>query len=132
MLSLFPQILFLAPLGLTLLRVAAGLVFLSFAYFHTTRSGELARVRFLVVGSGAWIVWFAIIFETAIGIALAIGLYTQLAALVGAIAALKCLVWQKRYPQFFLLSYTASALLLVICLCLLVSGAGAYAFDLPL
>lgn len=132
MLSLFPQILFLAPLGLTLLRVAAGLTFLWFAYMHWTHGQELARVRFVIVGSGFWIVAVAMIFETMTGIALIIGLYTQLAALVGAVAALKCLIWHKRYPQFFLLSGAASAFLLVICLCLFVSGAGAYALDLPL
>jgi uncharacterized membrane protein YphA (DoxX/SURF4 family) len=132
MLSLFPQILFLAPLGLTLLRVAAGLTLLWLAYFHGARRHELAAIRFPVVGSGAWIVWMAIIFETVIGIALIVGIYTQLAALLGAVAAIKFLIWRKRYPQFFTLTRDTSALLLVICLCLLVSGAGAFAFDLPL
>ncbi|HEY4517005.1 MAG TPA: DoxX family membrane protein [Candidatus Paceibacterota bacterium] len=132
MLSLFPQILYLAPLGITLLRIAAGLTFLSLAYFHVMRSRELSTIRFPVVGSGAWIVWLAIIFETLIGVALVLGIYAQLAALLGAVAAIKLLIWRKRYPQFFTLTRHTSALLLVICLCLVVSGAGAYAFDLPL
>lgn len=132
MLSLFPQILFLAPLGITLLRVASGLTFLWLAYFHGAGRHELSGIRFPVVGRGAWIVWMAIIFEVAIGVALIVGIYTQLAALLGAVAAIKFLIWRARYPQFFILTRDTSALLLVICLCLLVSGAGAFAFDLPL
>ena len=132
MLSLFPQILFLAPLGLTLLRLAAGLTFLSLAYFHGARSRELAAIRFPVVGKGAWIIWVAVIFEMLIGVGLVMGIYTQLAALLGTVAAVKLLIWRRSYPQFFTLTRDTSALLLAICLTLIVSGAGAFAFDLPL
>lgn len=132
MLSLFPQILFLAPLGISLLRVAAGIAFLSLAYWHLGKKNDLRRVEFIVVGKGAWIVYTAILFEAVTGAALFAGYATQLAAIFGALMALKSLIWRKRYPQFFPLDRAASALLLVICLSLIVSGAGGFAFDLPL
>ena len=132
MLSLFPQILFLEPVGITLLRVTAGLVFLYLAYFHSHRIRELSDVRFIFIGKGEWIVYLAVLFEAAIGATLLMGYLTQLAALVGAVMALKCLIWRSRYPQFFPLDRAASFMLLAICLSLIVTGAGSYAFDLPL
>ena len=132
MLSLFPQILFLEPVGITLLRVAAGLVFLYLAYWHSQRVRELSDVRFIIIGKGAWIVYGAIFFEAVVGAALIAGYLTQLAALIGAVMALKCLIWRGRYPQFFPLERAASFMLLAICLSLIVTGAGSYAFDLPL
>ncbi len=132
MLSLFPQILFLAPLGLALLRLAAGLTFFGIACSRAGRHTALAEVRFPVVGSGAWIVWLAIIVEGGVGVALIAGAYTQLAAVFGALLAIKSLAWHKRYPQLFPLEQLPTALLLAICLSLVVSGAGAFALDLPL
>ena len=132
MLSLFPQILFLEPVGITLLRVTAGAIFLYLAYWHSQRTSELSRVPFIIIGKGAWIVYGAILFEGAVGATLLIGYLTQLAALLGALMALKYLIWRGRYPQFFPLDRAASFMLLAICLSLMVTGAGSYAFDLPL
>ena len=132
MLSLLPDIFFLSHLSPTLLRIAAGLVLLSLAWTHYERREELSRVDFLVVGRGAWIPMFASLVELAIGIGLIVGIYTQAFAILGALAALKAYVWKRRYSALFPISRTASALLFVICLSLLVTGPGAFAFDLPL
>ena len=132
MLSLFPQILFLSPLAATFLRVAAALVFFSVAYAHYRKRQEFAFLDFPFVGRGAWIPIFAAGAELAIALALSAGIYTQLAALFGAIGALKFLVLKKRYPAFVPISKTASALLFVICISVVFTGAGAFAFDLPL
>jgi uncharacterized membrane protein YphA (DoxX/SURF4 family) len=132
MLSLFPQILFLAPFGTTLLRVAAGITFLVVAWMHFDRRAALGEEEFIVIGRGAWIPIFAALVEFLVGGALVLGAYTQAAALIGALLAFKHFVWQRRYPQFFPLPRSTSALLFVICLSLLVTGAGIFAFDLPL
>ncbi len=132
MLSLFPQILFLSPFSATLLRFAAGTIFLLAAMHHYSEREELGKTPFMVVGSGAWIPIFAALIELAVGGALMFGIYTQAAALIGALLALKQFVWKRRYPHFFPLSRTASALLFVICISLLVTGPGLFAFDLPL
>jgi uncharacterized membrane protein YphA (DoxX/SURF4 family) len=132
MLSLFPQILFLSPFAATLLRISAGVVFLMLAWNHCKQRAELGEVPFIIIGRGRWIPLLASTIETLAGIALVVGIYTQGVALVGALLALKSWVWHRRYPQFFPLSRTSSALLFVICLSLIVTGAGVLAFDLPL
>ena len=132
MLSLFPQILFLAPAGTTLLRVAAGITILALAWMHYADQEKLGEEPFIVIGAGKWIPLSASLVELIVGGALVLGAYTQAAALLGALLALKHVVWQRRYPNFFPLPRSTTLLLFVICLSLVVSGGGAFAFDLPL
>jgi uncharacterized membrane protein YphA (DoxX/SURF4 family) len=132
MLNPFPQLLtytFFAP---TLLRVAAALVLFYLVYSHYTHRGQIAKVRFPLVGGGAWVVWLSLIIETAAGLALFFGYGTQWAAIVGALFGLKYTIWAGKYPTYFVLSRIAALLLLVICLSLLITGAGAMGFDVPL
>lgn len=132
MLNVFPALLdytFFAP---TLLRVAAALVFLYVAYYHLVHKDEIARTRFPIIGAGAWIVWVAVLVEILVALGLFFGAWTQVAALVGALVGLKYSLWAGRYPSYFILSRTASILLIVICLSLMLTGAGAMAFDVPL
>ncbi|OGG48805.1 hypothetical protein A2704_06605 [Candidatus Kaiserbacteria bacterium RIFCSPHIGHO2_01_FULL_54_36b] len=132
MLSLFPQLLFLAPLSADLLRIAAGIVFLLLAWTHWQKREELSHIDFFVVGKGAWIPIFASVFELIIGVGLILGVYAQAIALLGALAALKSFVWKRRYSGLFPLSRIESALLFVICLSLVMTGAGIFALDMPL
>lgn len=132
MLSLFPQILFLAPFSATILRISAGTAFLLVAWIHMGKREELSRVDFFVIGHGAWIPVFAALLEFTIAAALLAGIYTQLAALFGALVALKFFIWKRRYGVMIPLSRPTSALLFVICLSLVFTGAGIFAFDLPL
>src|SRR3989344_1113485 len=99
MLSLFPQLLFLAPFSATILRVSAGIAFLLIAWIHMSKREELSRVDFFVIGHGAWIPVFAALLEFAIAAALLAGIYTQLAALFGALVALKSFVWKRRLDR---------------------------------
>lgn len=130
--SLFPDVFFLSPFAYTLLRLSAGFVFLLAAWTHYERRNELDTIPFIFIGKGVWIPVFASIIEGLTGFALILGVFTQAAAIVGALLAIKSFVWKKRYNTFFPLSRTASALLFVICLSLVVTGAGAFAIDLPL
>ena len=132
MLSLFPQILFLAPLSATILRIAAALVFAYVAWRQIAQRETIAQTRSPVVGSGMWIVWFSTLSEGVVALGLFLGLFTQLCALVGFIIALKYIVWGRRYPAEFPLTRTASLLLAAVTLSLVFTGAGAFAFDLPL
>ena len=132
MLSVFPEILFLSPFAATILRIAAGIVFLFVAWTHYSQRDDLSKEQFILVGPGMWIPIFAALVEFLVALGLIFGTYTQAVAIGGALLALKHFVWSSRYPHFFPLSRSASALLFVICLSLIVTGAGAYAFDLPL
>lgn len=132
MLSLFPQLLFLTPLSATMLRVAAGIVFCTMAWYHYSRRNDLGSVRFFIIGSGVWIPLFAAVVEICVATMLIAGVYAQATAVAAALLALKGIVWKGRYPQFFPLSRTAYSLLLAICFSLIITGAGVFAFDLPL
>lgn len=132
MLSLFPQILFLAPLGLTLLRIAAGLVFFYLAYVHYSNRREVAQELSTLIGGARIICLLYSGLELLIAVSLIAGIWTQFAALVGFVVALKVLLIRRSLKEVRPLSPLSYALLAVICLCLFVSGAGAFAFDLPL
>ena len=133
MLSLFPQILFLGPLGITLIRVAVGLMVVYIGYSLFEESSVVAREKFFIIGRcPAWLAKTGGVVQIVVGLFLVIGLWTQAAAILAGILALKCLIWGKRYEKIIPISRAASFLLLAISLCLLVSGAGSFAFDLPL
>ncbi len=131
MLNPFPELLVFGFFAPTLIRIFVALVFFASAYMLYTRRDELSRTPF-VIGQGAWIVWIALLVNVAIGAMLFAGYYTQVAALAGALLALKGLVWGKRYGRFFVLCRIDYLFVLVMCLSLLLTGAGALAFDLPL
>lgn len=132
MLSLFPQILFLEPLGITLLRVTVAIAFLSIAYIQFTRREEISHDGLPVVGSGTvWVNISAAVIGL-VGTALLLGYATQLAALLGLLISIKHAILAKRYPHAVPLCRGEYILIAAICLFLTVSGAGAFAFDLPL
>lgn len=132
MLNPFPDLLSLSFFAPTLLRIAAGLMFAYVGYTQLSRRTELSAVRFPIVGSGVWIVWLSALALFLIALGLTLGLYTQIASLFGALGSVKFLVWSRQYPSMVVLSRPASALLFVICLSLLLTGAGMFAFDIPL
>jgi uncharacterized membrane protein YphA (DoxX/SURF4 family) len=132
MLNVFPTLLNYTVFAPTLLRVAAALVLFYMAYNHFNNKEHIARTRFPIVGEGAWIPWTALIVELLVALGLFFGAWTQVAALLGALIGFKYALWAGKYPSYFILSRTASLLLLVICLSLMLTGAGQMAFDIPL
>jgi uncharacterized membrane protein YphA (DoxX/SURF4 family) len=131
LLNPFPALLDYRIFAPVLLRVAAGAVFIYLAYVHYQHREQVSSMNFPVIGRASWVGWFAVIVEAVIGIALAFGYYTQIASIVGVIAALKHVIWRNKYPSFFVLPRTTSLLLIAILLSLLVTGAGLFAFDIP-
>ncbi len=129
----FPQLFFLAPLFVpVLLRLAAVIVFLYVAWHTYAHRAEIAHIKLPVVGKAAWTLWFAIAVELLIAGCLFFGYYTQIAAVVGAIASLKFAFLKSQIGDYDPLARGTSLLLLVICLSLICTGAGAFALDLPL
>lgn len=114
MLSLFPQILFLAPVAATLLRLSLTFVLAMASWKHSMRSSWALRILGIV--------------EIVLGGLLLVGAWAQAAALAAAIVATLWLVWREAriYPLSTVL------LSLAIALSLTVLGAGAFAIDLPL
>ncbi|MDO8481871.1 MAG: hypothetical protein Q7S75_02205 [bacterium] len=114
MLSVFPSILFLAPLSAFLIRIALALVFAYAAWSHFSRAENsfrvLAVVEFLSV------------------VSIASGAKAQIGALIGAFIIFFWLMRTSMRP----VAIGTALLALVMCLSLLVTGSGAIAFDLPL
>ncbi|MDO8518046.1 MAG: DoxX family membrane protein [bacterium] len=133
MLNPFPQLLdfaFFAPL---LLRVAVAIVLMYLAYKLVCAQGEITKIRFPILGKpGAWLVWARATIEVLVALALLLGYYTQIAAGVAMVLAIKHFVFARRYPTIIPLSRATYSLLFVICLSLLLTGAGAWAIDIPL
>jgi uncharacterized membrane protein YphA (DoxX/SURF4 family) len=132
MLNPFPDLLVFGFFAPTLLRFAVAAVLAYLAYTHFKNRQALGVLQFPVVGKAQRVVWLAIAVEAAVALGLFFGYYTQIFALLGALVMLKRVVWGKKYPTFFVLARGTALLLLVICLSLLLTGAGAFAFDLPL
>ena len=132
MLSLFPQLLFLSPLSATLLRITAACLFLFLTYFYFNKRKELGRIEFMFASNGVWIPLVLTFFTALASAGLLLGAYTQLAAILGALFALKSIVWKRHYSAVFPFSRVTMTLVLVICISLIFTGAGAFAVDWPL
>mgnify|MGYP001558306607 CR=1 FL=1 len=114
MLSLFPELLFLGPFSALFIRLALGFVFGYATVHHFKSIDTVVRV-------------FAIV-EGAVAVALVLGAWTQLAAVLGV-----CLVgaWFI-LPKLRAVALGTALLSLVLSFTLLLTGAGPVAFDLPL
>jgi hypothetical protein len=114
MLSLFPELLFLAPFAAFVIRVVAGFLIGLIAYRHVVQPSNALRVLGIIEGI--------------IAVLLVAGAYTQAAALAGAIS----LAVHLAFPAYRVLPRSTLALLLIMSLSLVITGAGPFAFDLPL
>lgn len=122
MLTPFPGLLTLGFLAPTILRlaVALGIGFTSWA--HYARRNEIKSV---------WL-WPAIIGEAAVAASLVFGIFTQVAALVALVLCIGFAVYAKQCARAVPLCRGEYILLAVISLSLMLTGAGAFAKDLPL
>ncbi|HVM73416.1 MAG TPA: hypothetical protein VMU13_00865 [Candidatus Paceibacterota bacterium] len=133
MLSLIPQILWLAPLSSTILRLGAGLTLIYVGYVVMVRRGEYINLQLPIIGHPArWMLWVSGIVVTIDGFAILLGYGTQVAAIVGMVIALKHIVLPKRYESLRPLPRSTYALLFLMCAALLLTGAGPFGLDLPL
>jgi uncharacterized membrane protein YphA (DoxX/SURF4 family) len=133
MLSLIPQILFLAPFTSTILRIGSGIAFMYAGYYMLTHRNEFTKIRLPIINHPAlWMLWASGIITIIDGVALFLGYGTQLAAIVGLIIAIKHMSLSKQYESLRPLPRSTYALLSLMCLALLISGAGPFGLDLPL
>jgi uncharacterized membrane protein YphA (DoxX/SURF4 family) len=112
MLSLFPQLLFLSFFAPTLIRIAVGVSLMYLAWYRIADSSLMHRALALL--------------EIVLAAALLIGLWTQVAALIATLLLLVLLSRSQRLPHSTLI------LLAIMAVTLVVTGPGAFAFDLPL
>jgi hypothetical protein len=132
-LSVFPGLLFLTPLAIALLRVVLGLFVLAIAWQVSDNRHALTNPKFPLIGHAPeWLILIAGSAYGVVGGLLLVGAYTQIAAFVAVLGSIKLLVLSRWYPELRLFPQSTYALLLTIALALVATGAGAFAFDLPL
>ncbi len=133
MLNPFPQLLdfgFLAP---TLLRIAVAITFLYLARTHFKNRKYVANELSTFNHSTAiWVTGVLVTVEAVVGFLLFIGYYTQLVALIGFAIQLNLFFLRRNLRHVAPFSRSTYILLSIICASLLLTGAGAFAFDLPL
>jgi len=133
MLSVFPYMLSFSFFAPTILRIVAGGCIVYIANYIFNERSAIAQVPVPVITRmPISLVWIAAGVSLLTGIALIAGFLTQIAAIIGVVISLKHLVGRRFYPDLIPLSTSTYLLLLAVCLSLIVTGAGAFGFDLPL
>ncbi len=132
MLNLFP-IQFLALLAYFLLRVITGLALMVLGFSHLRCRHELAPVlRLRIFPFGRINLWLLVLFELFVSTLLVLGLFTQGAALLLIAYSTKMSIFNKSFAHRTIPGRLTYCLFLGIGLSLLITGAGAFAFDLPI
>ncbi|NBD74026.1 hypothetical protein GVX82_03215 [Patescibacteria group bacterium] len=135
MLSLFPELLAFDLVGVSLLRITVGFLFLSFGWkLMGARPAPPAEGTDQEEGGSTTTPTpprTLGVLDILIGVLLTVGLYTQGAAIAGVVLALAHASFARTH-QALLRDPLLWHLIALICLALLVLGPGLLAFDLPL
>ena len=134
MLSVFPNLFTYNQLAPFILRVVIGIIFLDLGYLKLGKEKTAWNMFFQTIHfkpSYLFVTLLAVI-EIISGAFLIVGYLTQIAALVMAIILFAEAYVELRDGAILKRDIVFYILLLAICLSLLLTGAGAFAFDLPL
>jgi uncharacterized membrane protein YphA (DoxX/SURF4 family) len=131
MLNPFP-IQFLTMLAHFLLRLFVGGVCVYLGARHIRHRNDMRNALNAWWLPGLFTVWYMAAIELIIGTLFILGLYTQIAALVAMILAIKMIIFHRRFTSPYIPGRAFYVLLFAISLSLFITGAGAIAFDLPI
>ncbi len=120
MLNIFPSFLDFALLAPFVLRVVVGVLFIKYGFYKIKLDNSTPVLK--TVGFVEWIG----------GVFLVIGLFTQASALVLLLLTLTAVYLKKTGKIETSFHSPFYALIISILISLLLTGAGAYAFDIPL
>ena len=134
MLNPFPDLLTYSLLAPFIIRVVAGLVFVNLGAlaFKNEKNSWRISLNTLRVPNPSLAVKILGAIEIAGGVMLLFGFYTQVAALILGLLTLAEIYVEYRDPAILKRNFVFYLLILSILLSLLLSGAGAFAIDLPL
>jgi putative oxidoreductase len=134
MLNPFPDLLTYGLLAPFILRVVAGFIFLNLGIlaFKNEKERWIASLSVLNIPSPKIAVKIFGGIEIVGGIMLVLGFYTQVAALILAFLTFAEVYVEYKDPLILKRNFVFYIMLLAILISLILSGAGAFAFDLPL
>jgi len=134
MLNIFPDLLTYELLSPLILRVVLGILFISLGYLELTKEKERWLRVFEIIRfrpAKVWVKVFGVV-ELLGGALLILGLFTQAAALLFAVIGLAETYIEWRAPIVLKRNIVFYVLVTAISLSLLLTGSGAFSFDLPL
>lgn len=132
MLSVFP-IHFLALFAYFLLRIVVSFLLLNLGIQHFIHRNELKDILKLPWWPyGLFTTWMFALGEIVLGALIFVGAWTQVATLLVAVMSLKMLIVRNWFNHHTIPSKSFYFLLLGASLSLTITGAGVFAFDLPL
>lgn len=133
MLNPFPSFLipFLAP---TLIRLIVGPLFIWYGARKLTTDREARSKGFEKAGLRPGMACTIVlgILEVGGGVMVLLGYFTQIAALALGLLMIGAALLKKKHPSLLANAVSHYVLLAVVCFSLILSGAGAFAFDIPL
>ena len=134
MLNPFPELLTYSLYAPLILRVVAGLIFIDLGIFLFKNEKErwLISLSAIRVPNPKMAVKILGVIEIVGGLMLISGSYTQIAALILALLTFSEAYVEYKDPAILKRNMVFYIMLFAITLSLLLSGAGAFAFDLPL
>ncbi|MEK7461651.1 MAG: DoxX family protein [Patescibacteria group bacterium] len=134
MLNPFPELLMYSSVGPLVLRVLLGLIFidLGFLKFRSEKEAWLVSLETLGLRPADLFLPIYALLQIASGVLLLIGLWTQIAALILVILSGIELYIEWRAREILKRDVVFYLLIFIISLSLLLTGAGAYAIDIPL
>ena len=133
MVNPFPTLLIYGIFAPFLIRIVLGTILLYLSVEHFRSHKEIAHLFSPLFGKASKSIGILLGFiEIASGGLLVVGAWTQFGALMVSVLALKSLFIRGTLKSLCPLSKTAYVLMLTMAVSLLLSGAGAFAFDLPL
>ncbi len=134
MLNTFPELLVYSLLAPLILRVVIGIVFIDigFLIFKKERDNWINTFTFLNIPKKEFCIKIFGGLHIIFGLLLVIGLYTQISALMLSIITFIEIFFEYKNSKIIKRSLVFYMLVLSITISLLLSGAGAFAFDLPL
>lgn len=134
MVNSFPELLSLGMLAPLIIRLTVGVFFIILGYHKFTHQKQslIAFTESINIKPADLFIKTLGFVELVIGATLIIGLFTQVAAMVGAIIALVSFIVAVREPDLKLRTNTEYAFLFIMAFSLMLTGAGLISIDLPL
>ena len=134
MLSLFPNLLTYEMFAPFLLRMVLGFIFITLGYLKLKKEKERWNLLFETLRLKPAYVWTKIFgyIEIIGGVALIVGIYTQLVAIIFACINLFEMYIENRESSLLKRDLAFYLLLTTIAVSLIFTGPGFFAFDLPL
>lgn len=133
MLNIFPTM-FLSLFAHALLRIFIGCIFLYLGWRHLVRdrAGLQATLSAHWPRMAPYIVRYLGVLEIVIGGMILAGSFTQIAAVTAIVLSIKMLMLRRHFAHPSIPQPLFYILLLGTCASLFITGAGVFAFDLPL